>query len=57
MSGATSHASIRVSVTTRWRLLLNVPRYWAEYKSRERRFNRRLRERAFTRALRHGESA
>lgn len=50
-SGDKSHSTIRVSYTTRWALLLNVPRYWLEYKSRERRFHRRLKERAVTRMV------
>ncbi|HBN13493.1 hypothetical protein QGM61_11635 [Pseudohongiella sp. SYSU M77423] len=49
MSGDKSHSTIRVSYTTRWSLLLNVPRYWFEYKSRERRFHRRLKQRAYSR--------
>ncbi|MEX2333521.1 MAG: hypothetical protein WD600_04630, partial [Pseudohongiella sp.] len=49
MAGEKSHSSIRVSYTTRWSLLLNVPRYWFEYKSRERRFHRRLKQRAYSR--------
>lgn len=49
MSGEKSHSTIRVSYTTRWSLLLNVPRYWFEYKSRERRLHRRLKQRAFSR--------
>lgn len=50
-SGDKSHSTIRVSYTTRWSLLLNVPRYWYEYKSRERRFHRRLKQRAVTRMV------
>ena len=50
-SGDKSHSTIRVSYTTRWSLLLNVPRYWFEYKSRERRFQRRLKQRAVTRMV------
>jgi len=49
MAGDKSHSIIRVSYTSRWSLLLNVPRYWLEFKSRERRFNRRLKQRALTR--------
>jgi len=49
MAGEKSHSSIRVSYTTRWSLLLNVPRYWFEYKNRERRFHRRLKQRAYSR--------
>ena len=37
--------------TTRWSLLLNLPRYWAEHKSRERRFQRRLKQRAYNRVM------
>jgi hypothetical protein len=51
MSGEKSHSTIRVSYTTRWSLLMNLPRYWLEYKSRERRFVRRLKQREFTRTL------
>jgi hypothetical protein len=49
MAGTKSHAGIRFSYTTRWALLLNIPKYWMEYKSRERRFARRLRERGYGR--------
>jgi hypothetical protein len=49
MAGEKSHSTIRVSYTTRWSLLMNVPRYWFEYKSRERRFHRRLKQRAYSR--------
>jgi|SRR5690554_4790772 len=45
MAGDRSHSAIRVSYTTRWALLLNVPRYWWEHKSRERRFQRHQRQR------------
>jgi len=51
MAGEKSHSSIRVSYTTRWSLLLNVPRYWLEYKGRERRFHRRLKQRAYSRMM------
>jgi len=51
MAGEKSHSSIRVSYTTRWSLLLNVPRYWLEYKGRERRFHRRLKQRAYSRIM------
>lgn len=51
MAGEKSHSTIRVSYTTRWSLLLNVPRYWFEYKSRERRFHRRLKQRAYSRVV------
>lgn len=55
MSGVQSHSTIRVSVTTRWQMVLNIPRYWMEYKSRERRFNKRLKQRAYSRTMRQAE--
>jgi hypothetical protein len=51
MAGVESHSTIRVSVTTRWQMVLNIPRYWMEYKSRERRFHKRLKEREFSRRI------
>lgn len=56
MAGGKSHSTIRVSYTTRWQMVLNIPRYWMEYKNREKRFNRRLKERAYSRELRQAES-
>lgn len=49
MSGDKSHSTIRVSYTTRWTFLMNLPRYWMEHKSRERRMARRLKERRYAR--------
>ena len=57
MAGNQSHSTIRVSYTTRWALLLNVPRYWWEHKSRERRFQRRQKQRAFKRMTRMANDA
>lgn len=57
MAGDKSHSSIRVSYTTRWALLLNVPRYWWEHKSRERRFQRRQKQRAFNRMARTADKS
>jgi len=54
MAGAASHAGIRLSYTTRWQLMLNVPRYWMEYKSRERRFTRRLKQRVYGKIAKAG---
>jgi hypothetical protein len=50
MAGAASHSTIRVSYTKRWAFLLNLPRYWLEHKSRERRFARRQKERQYARS-------
>jgi len=37
MVGDASYSNIRVSYTTRWKLVLNVPKYWFEHKNRQRR--------------------
>ncbi len=55
MAGARSHSSIRVSYTTRWQMILNMPRYFMEYRSRERRSSRRLKEREYSRSLRQAQ--
>ncbi|MEX0618682.1 MAG: hypothetical protein WDZ76_12310 [Pseudohongiellaceae bacterium] len=52
--GDTSHANIRVSYTTRWNILLNVPRYWLEYKARERKLRRKVKNRTFARTIKSG---
>jgi hypothetical protein len=54
MSGHESHSSIRVSYTTRWAFVLNLPRYWLEHKGRERRFVRRIKERQYARTAKAG---
>ncbi len=55
MAGARSHSSIRVSYTTRWQMILNMPRYFMEYRNRERRSSRRLKEREYSRSLRQAQ--
>lgn len=52
MAGTTSHSSIRVSVTTRWQMLLNIPKYYLAYRDRARRSNKRAKVRAFSRITR-----
>ena len=56
MAGSTSHSTIRVAFTTRWQMLANIPRYWMEYKNREKRSSKRLKQRAYSRELRQAES-
>lgn len=55
MAGATSHSSIRVSVTTRWQMLLNIPKYYLAYRDRARRSTERAKVRAFARIVREAE--
>lgn len=56
MAGAQSHSTIRVSYTTRWQMILNLPRYFMEYRSRERRSSKRLKQREYSRSLREAQS-
>lgn len=49
MAGSKSHATIRVSYTTRWQLILNIPKYWMAYKERERKSIRRSKQRQYAR--------
>jgi hypothetical protein len=54
MAGDNSHASIRVSYTTRWAFVMNLPRYWLEYKRRERRSGRRNKQRVYSQTVKAG---
>ena len=56
MAGAQSHSTIRVSYTTRWQMILNMPRYFMEYRNRERRSTKRLKDREYVRSLRQAQS-
>jgi len=51
MAGEKSHEMIRVGYTTRWRAVLNLPKYWLELKSRERRARNFAKQRQFSRSL------
>lgn len=55
MAGTTSHSSIRVSVTTRWQILFNLPKYYLAYRDRARRSSERAKVRAFSRMAREAE--
>ena len=46
--GERTHKSVRISYTTRWNLLFNLPRYFAEYKSRQQRIRESVRQRGFS---------
>ena len=56
MAGAQSHSTIRVSYTTRWQMILNMPRYFMVYRNRERRSTKRLKDREYARGLRQAQS-
>jgi len=43
MAGESTHGNIRVSYTTRWQVMSNLPRYISELRSRERRVSQGLR--------------
>lgn len=55
MAGTTSHSTIRVSVTTRWQMVLNIPKYYLVYRDRARRSTERAKVRAFGRLARQVE--
>jgi len=55
MAGTSSHSTIRVSVTTRWQMLLNIPKYYLAYRDRARRSSKRAKVRAFSRMAREAE--
>ena len=44
MTGESTHNCIRVSYTTRWQVVSNLPKYVAELRSRERRVTRSVKE-------------
>ncbi|MCB1664288.1 MAG: hypothetical protein KDI28_00795 [Pseudomonadales bacterium] len=52
MAGTTSHDKIRVSVTTRWQMLMNMPKYYLAYRDRVRRSSKRAKGREFNRMVR-----
>ncbi len=56
MAGAKSHSTIRVSYTTRWQMLLNIPKYYLAYRERAKRSSKRAKVRAFSRGMREVQS-
>ena len=54
MAGCKSHSSIRVAYTTRWQMILNLPRYYLTYKSRQRKSQSRSKQRAYARVAKAG---
>ena len=55
-AGTTSHSTIRVSVTTRWQILFNLPKYYLTFRERARRSSKRAKVRAFGRMAREAEA-
>lgn len=56
MAGASSHSTIRVSFTTRWQMLLNLPKYYMTYRERVKRSGKRAKVRAFAKNMREAQS-
>ena len=56
MAGAKSHSTIRVSYTTRWQMLLNIPKYYIAYRERAKRSSKRAKVRAYSRDMRELQS-
>lgn len=42
-----THASVRVTYTTRWRMILNLPKYYLEMKNRESRLSTTFKDRIY----------
>lgn len=55
MAGAKSHSTIRVSFTTRWQMLFNIPKYYIAYRERAKRSTKRAKVRAFSRTMRQAQ--
>jgi len=55
MAGAKSHSTIRVSFTTRWQMLVNIPKYYLAYRDRAKRSTERAKGRAFNRTMREAK--
>ena len=51
----TSHEKVRVSFTTRWKIIRNLPKYWMEYREREQRAKLLANHRNYSRNLKDVE--
>lgn len=47
MGNQTSHACVRVTYTTRWNLIFNLPKYYLEMKNRESRLSTTFKDRIY----------
>lgn len=47
MAGEKTHPVIRVAFTTRWKAVINIPKYWLELKKREKRAFQSVKQRDF----------
>lgn len=47
LPGENTHESIRVGFTTRWNIVLNLPKYYFEFRKRERRASEALRQKSY----------
>lgn len=56
MAGDNSHSSIQVSYTTRWSIILNIPKYLLELRRRQIRAEQFAKERTYVRELKISEA-
>ncbi len=56
MAGESTHKKIQVSYTTRWSIVLNIPKYLLELHRRQLRAGQFDREHAYTRALKNTDA-
>ncbi len=56
MAGENTHKTIRVSFTTRWSIILNVPRYLKELLQRRQRAHMFSKKQSYLRSLKHSRS-
>jgi hypothetical protein len=56
MAGEKSHQSIRVSFTTRWSILVNLPKYWIEYRKRAQRAKAKYSQRNYIHDLKQSST-
>lgn len=56
MVGDSSHDSVRISYTTRWNIISNLPKYWLEYRGRIQRAKISAKQRDYSRALKQVEA-
>ncbi|MCG8415412.1 MAG: hypothetical protein MI746_14435 [Pseudomonadales bacterium] len=49
MAGDATHEKVRITFANRWQCLLNLPRFWSDMKSRERRLSALFKQRLLAR--------
>jgi len=56
MAGESTHKKIQVSYTTRWSIVLNIPKYLLELRRRQLRAGQFDKEHAYTRVLKNTDA-